>query len=251
MRMSGGVIVDGLWKANAGNNGLFLVGRVLTQRMFNFEGLCASIKSMILPERGMEFKQLPEGRILIRFFHALDNQRPLDGCPRSFGKNVLILNGIGNKLGTFHDMEMNEVGRAWGVSLRIRAVINANNLLKRALKIRTTMVHGPRGGYTIRPVAESASSDEGMTPSLTNRPDKHTSSSAPPGAWSEERGGHFWDFISDGSSSQGSRHRPGMPKATRAKGRRGSARRKGRARTTVEVPGMKDHGITIIPGSDA
>ncbi|KAL0408352.1 UNVERIFIED_CONTAM: hypothetical protein Sradi_1769600 [Sesamum radiatum] len=50
-----------------------------------------------------------------------------------------IATHIGNRLGISCDMEMDETGRSWGASLRIRATINVNNPLKRALKIRTTM----------------------------------------------------------------------------------------------------------------
>ncbi|KAK4415253.1 hypothetical protein Salat_2632600 [Sesamum alatum] len=137
--------------------------------------LCASIQSMIILVREMEFKQLSEGRILLRFFHVLDSRRALEECPWSFEKNILILNGlgpednprtvdlnwcdfhvhihdlalprmnlgvathIGNKLGIFWDMEMDEAGQAWGAILHIHATINVNHPLKRALKIRTTI----------------------------------------------------------------------------------------------------------------
>ncbi|KAK4438946.1 hypothetical protein Salat_0229200 [Sesamum alatum] len=58
----GGIIADGLWKADADNIGLLLVRRVLPQQTYNFEGHYVSIWSMILLVRGMEFKQLLEGR---------------------------------------------------------------------------------------------------------------------------------------------------------------------------------------------
>ncbi|KAL0443914.1 UNVERIFIED_CONTAM: hypothetical protein Slati_2114100 [Sesamum latifolium] len=137
----GGIIADGLWKADDNNNILFLVGRLLSQRL-------QTLKDYVIQLR-----------------------KALEGCPWSFNKNILILNGIGNKenpmsvdlnwcdfymhihalplnrknlgivnhignkLGIFRDMEMDESGRGWGTLLRIRVAINVNNLLKRALKI--------------------------------------------------------------------------------------------------------------------
>ncbi|KAL0406524.1 UNVERIFIED_CONTAM: hypothetical protein Slati_3966300 [Sesamum latifolium] len=90
------------------------------------------------------------------FNHTIDRDRALKGCPWNFDKHVLILNSIGvddnpmqvdlnrcdfyvhihdlplsrmnlgvatiigNQLGIFRDMEMDEAGRSWGSSLRIR-----------------------------------------------------------------------------------------------------------------------------------
>ncbi|KAL0416086.1 UNVERIFIED_CONTAM: hypothetical protein Slati_3440500 [Sesamum latifolium] len=170
----GGLIADGLWQADVEKDSLFVVGRLLSQRPFNFEGMCASIWSMFMPVRGMEFKQLPEGRILMRFSHVIDRNRGTEGCPWSFEKNILILSEVGstdnlmnvdlnwcefyvyihnlplskmnlgiathisNRIGRFRDMEPDESDRAWGVSLRILVAINVNDPLKRALKIDTT-----------------------------------------------------------------------------------------------------------------
>ncbi|KAL0292758.1 UNVERIFIED_CONTAM: hypothetical protein Sradi_6974500 [Sesamum radiatum] len=130
---------------------------------------------MINPVKGMEIKQLPEGHFLLRFHHIIDRNRALAGCPWSFEKNILILNGvgadenpiqvnldwcdffvhihdlplskmnvgvatfIGNRLGKFRDMEIDERGCAWGATLRIRVSLNVNAPLKRALKISTPL----------------------------------------------------------------------------------------------------------------
>ncbi|KAL0439453.1 UNVERIFIED_CONTAM: hypothetical protein Slati_2428300 [Sesamum latifolium] len=53
--------------------------------------------------------------------------------------NLGMATFIGNKLGIFQDMEMDELGFAWGASLRIRVGLDVNKPLKRALKIKTTM----------------------------------------------------------------------------------------------------------------
>ncbi|KAL0458071.1 UNVERIFIED_CONTAM: hypothetical protein Slati_0434300 [Sesamum latifolium] len=98
----------------------------------------------------MEFKQLSEGSILLHFFHVIDKKRAVEGCPWSFDRNILILNEIrceensmnvdlnwcnfyvhihalplnrmnlviethiGNKLGIFRDMEIDDTRRNWG-----------------------------------------------------------------------------------------------------------------------------------------
>ncbi|KAL0414030.1 UNVERIFIED_CONTAM: hypothetical protein Sradi_1604700 [Sesamum radiatum] len=169
------VIPDGLWQASTTDYHLCLVGRLLARRPVNFEGLCASLRSMNLPVKGMIIKQIPPDRFLFRFNHVLDRNRALDGCPWSFEKNVLVLSGInenenpmhvdlnwcdfhvhvhdlplskmnlgiatfiGNKIGKFKDLEMEPSGSAWGATLRIRIAINITLLLPRALKLKTTM----------------------------------------------------------------------------------------------------------------
>ncbi|KAL0415876.1 UNVERIFIED_CONTAM: hypothetical protein Slati_3419500 [Sesamum latifolium] len=136
---------------------------------------------MLNPVRGMEVKQLPEGRFLLRFNHIIDRNRAMAGCPWSFERNIMILNSIGtdenpmqvdldwcdffvhihdlllskmnlgvatfidNHIGKFRDMEMDDRGCAWGASLRIRVGLNVNAPLKRALKITTPL----RGGHLV------------------------------------------------------------------------------------------------------
>ncbi|KAL0368490.1 UNVERIFIED_CONTAM: hypothetical protein Scaly_1067900 [Sesamum calycinum] len=53
--------------------------------------------------------------------------------------NLGIATFIGNKLGKFHDLEMDSAGCAWGATLRMHVTIDVNHPLKRALKIRTPM----------------------------------------------------------------------------------------------------------------
>ncbi|KAL0320137.1 UNVERIFIED_CONTAM: hypothetical protein Sradi_5275200 [Sesamum radiatum] len=168
------VIPDGLWAADAESHLLFLVGRVLTSKQPKFEALVSSVRSMLNPVKGLEMRRLSDGRFLIRFNHIIDRNRALDGCPWSFEKNTLIMSSIGenenplhvdldlcdffirvhdlplskmnfgvasligNTLGKFRDMEMDESGRAWGSSLRIRVAINVTQPLLRVLRICTT-----------------------------------------------------------------------------------------------------------------
>ncbi|KAL0431280.1 UNVERIFIED_CONTAM: hypothetical protein Sradi_0754000 [Sesamum radiatum] len=116
----------------------------------------------------------PGGTYSHAISHVIDRKRVVEGCPWSFDKNILILNEVGAtenpmqvdlnwcefyvhihdlplskmnleiathvgiKIGRFIGMEDDEAGRAWGASLRIRVALNVNNLLRRALKLRTT-----------------------------------------------------------------------------------------------------------------
>ncbi|KAL0410924.1 UNVERIFIED_CONTAM: hypothetical protein Slati_3682100 [Sesamum latifolium] len=52
--------------------------------------------------------------------------------------NFGVASLIGNAIGKFRDMEMDESGRSWGGSLRIRVAINVSQPLFRALRISTT-----------------------------------------------------------------------------------------------------------------
>ncbi|KAL0409375.1 UNVERIFIED_CONTAM: hypothetical protein Sradi_1871900 [Sesamum radiatum] len=150
---AGVVIPEGVWSIDSDHH-LFLVGRLLSQKQPKFEALVSSINSMLNPVRGLEMRNLSEGRFLIQLHHILDRDRALEGCPWSFEKNTLILSSIGvnenpldvdlkwceffvhihnlplskmnlgvatligNELGEFRDMDMEESGRAWGASLR-------------------------------------------------------------------------------------------------------------------------------------
>ncbi|KAL0421003.1 UNVERIFIED_CONTAM: hypothetical protein Slati_3123200 [Sesamum latifolium] len=166
-------IPDGLWSAGSEDFHLFVVGRVLSMKQPKFNALVASIKSMLNLVKGLEMRRLEAGCFLIRFNHIIDRNRALEGCPWSFEKNTIILSGIGvnenpmtvdldwcdffvhvhdlplskmnfgmascigNSIGKFRDMEMDDSGRSWGGSLRIRVAINVSQPLMRALRVRT------------------------------------------------------------------------------------------------------------------
>ncbi|KAL0449574.1 UNVERIFIED_CONTAM: hypothetical protein Slati_1513800 [Sesamum latifolium] len=169
----GGAIDAGLWNNENKTHALCLVGRVLTTKVYKFEALSTSIKGMFNPVKGMECIQLTGGRFLLHFFHAIDRDRALDGCPWSFDRNIIILSMIqthktpmqvnldwcdfhvhvhdlplskmnlgiatyiGNRLGRFKDMDMDDLGSTWGATLRMRVSVDVNLHLKRVLKIRT------------------------------------------------------------------------------------------------------------------
>ncbi|KAL0448421.1 UNVERIFIED_CONTAM: hypothetical protein Slati_1398500 [Sesamum latifolium] len=78
-----GILVPSrLWAANADSHRLCLVGRLLSNRQYLFEGLCDSLHSMLLPVRGMEIKQLQEARILLCFKHIINTG--VRGVPMEF-----------------------------------------------------------------------------------------------------------------------------------------------------------------------
>ncbi|KAL0320307.1 UNVERIFIED_CONTAM: hypothetical protein Sradi_5292200 [Sesamum radiatum] len=175
MRRKRVFVLSGLWKANLDFHKLCVVGRLLSNKPFKFEALCSSIRSMILPVKGMDIRQLEEGRILIRFNHIIDKQRALEGCPSSFEKNILFLNSVGdfenpmhvalevcdfyvhvhdlplsmmnrgvatlvgNRIGVFRELDADDSGYSWGAYLRLRVGLNVNKPLKRAMEVRSML----------------------------------------------------------------------------------------------------------------
>ncbi|KAL0300144.1 UNVERIFIED_CONTAM: Retrovirus-related Pol polyprotein from transposon RE1 [Sesamum calycinum] len=142
-----GIIVPTrLWEANVDSLNLCLVGRLLSYKPYRFEALSSSLQNMLLPVKGMEVKQLQEGRFLLRFKHIIDKQHALQGCLWGFDKNILILKSIG----VFRDMESDDTGCSWGASIRIRVSLNVNHPLKRALKIRALTGRSLQGGDELK-----------------------------------------------------------------------------------------------------
>ncbi|KAL0319627.1 UNVERIFIED_CONTAM: hypothetical protein Sradi_5224200 [Sesamum radiatum] len=167
------LIPSGLWEANAESRKLCLVGRLLSKRPYCHEALCSSLQSMFRPVKGLDIKQLEEGCILLRLDHIIDKQRALDGCLWSFEKNILIPKPIGelenlmhvaldecdffihvhdlplsmmnlgmatligNRIGSFQDLEADDTGCSWGATIRIRVSLNLHKPLKRSLKLRS------------------------------------------------------------------------------------------------------------------
>ncbi|KAL0298472.1 UNVERIFIED_CONTAM: hypothetical protein Sradi_6507000 [Sesamum radiatum] len=120
---AGVVIPDGLWSTSSEDFQLFLVGRLLSTEQPKFEALVNSVKSMLNSMEGLEMRRLEEGQFLIRFNDIIDRNQALEGCPWSFEKNVLILNGIG-----INENPMN-VDLHW-------VAINITQPLVRALRVR-------------------------------------------------------------------------------------------------------------------
>ncbi|KAL0451434.1 UNVERIFIED_CONTAM: hypothetical protein Slati_1121500 [Sesamum latifolium] len=168
-----------------------------------------------LTVKGMNIKQHNEGRFLLRFNHVIDKQRAMEGRPWRFEKKLLTFNIIGeyerpmhvlleecdfyvhvydlllsmmnlgvasligNRIGSFQDLEVDNSGCSWGASLRIRVGLNVSKPLKTVLKdILTNTVRSelgfrelidatpygpwlrapaPEGGDTVREEVESSS----------------------------------------------------------------------------------------------
>ncbi|KAL0361023.1 UNVERIFIED_CONTAM: hypothetical protein Sradi_3786800 [Sesamum radiatum] len=157
---------EDLWHAQSNHYQLCSVGQLLVNKNARFEALHTSIQGMLNPVKGMEMRQLDGGRFLLRFNHIIDRNEVLEECPWSFEKNILILSGInkeenpmrvdlgwcdffvnvhdlplsmmnlglatviGNKLGTFHGMEMDKSRSSWGSTLRIRVALNVKESSK-------------------------------------------------------------------------------------------------------------------------
>ncbi|KAL0461291.1 UNVERIFIED_CONTAM: hypothetical protein Slati_0016700 [Sesamum latifolium] len=165
----------GLWHSDTESNGFYLVGRLLGRRSFNFEALKNTLMNSFNPIKGLDIRLIEEGRILLNFAHTLDRKRVIDGGPWAFEKNLLVLSVvdgddspsrmelnwvdffvhvhelplnrmtremaefIGNQIGQFKDVDLDNGGRPWGASLRIRVGINVTKPLRRILRLRTTL----------------------------------------------------------------------------------------------------------------
>ncbi|KAK4430657.1 hypothetical protein Salat_1366400 [Sesamum alatum] len=170
---SGAVIPLGLWQNDDEQKGFFMVGRILSQKGFHPNALCTTLQAAFNPVKGMVFKTLPQQRFLLKFFHQIDFQRVVEGCPWAFDKNLLVLKAIsaeenpmnvnldwcdffvhahdlpigkmtkpiaqfiGNQIGIFKDVDMDDTGGSWGATLRIRVSLDVTKPLLRVLKIRT------------------------------------------------------------------------------------------------------------------
>ncbi|KAK4428665.1 hypothetical protein Salat_1166300, partial [Sesamum alatum] len=154
------VLPRALWHADSAANRLCLVGRLLSSKVPRFEAFCTSLQGMINSVKGMDICQIGGGRFLLRFNHVIDRNRALEACPWSFEKNVIILSGIGekenplrvdldwckfhvhmhelplsmmnlgvatligNRIGRFRDMDMDDTGCAWGATLHLGVAVN-------------------------------------------------------------------------------------------------------------------------------
>ncbi|KAL0300383.1 UNVERIFIED_CONTAM: hypothetical protein Scaly_3048700 [Sesamum calycinum] len=63
---------DGLWSTDLEDHQLFLMGRLLSYEQPRFEALISSLKSILNPVKGLEMRQLAEGRLLILFNHVIN-----------------------------------------------------------------------------------------------------------------------------------------------------------------------------------
>ncbi|KAL0430791.1 UNVERIFIED_CONTAM: hypothetical protein Sradi_0705100 [Sesamum radiatum] len=165
----------GIWHNNSDPKGFYMVDRLLGRRSFNFEALKNTLINSFNPIKGLDIRLIEEGRILLTFAHTLDRKRVVDGGPWAFEKNLLVLSEvdgddnparielnwvdfavhvhdlplsrmtkemaefIGNQIGKFREVDLDNGGRPWGATLRIRVGINVSKPLRRILKLRTTL----------------------------------------------------------------------------------------------------------------
>ncbi|KAL8489567.1 hypothetical protein ACS0TY_025471 [Phlomoides rotata] len=157
---------------NPEENQLCLVGRFISEQPVNFNLLKSRIAGVWRPQKGVNIKNIGEGRILFQFFHSADLQRVLDGSPWSFGSHPLILRQVhfgeiplqislnklsfwiqvhdlpvgafsegvgrllGNYIGRFVSYDDTNRGAVWRTYMRIRVELDVAEPLKTGKKIR-------------------------------------------------------------------------------------------------------------------
>lgn len=151
---------------------LCLVGRFLTEQLFNFNIMKTRMAAIWKPNKGVLFKNIGNDRFLIQFFHKLDIAKVLDGGPWSFDNHPMIVHklrlgdvphrvplntlpfwvqiyniphglftervgkSLGNFIGTFLAYDDSNLGAAWLPYMRIKVEINVNQPLRRWKKIK-------------------------------------------------------------------------------------------------------------------
>ncbi|KAL0311205.1 UNVERIFIED_CONTAM: hypothetical protein Sangu_2415200 [Sesamum angustifolium] len=85
------IMPTGVWHAYPVNQGLFVVGRLLSSRSFHPDALQSTLLASFNPVRGMEFKMIEGDRFLLKFFHPIDKQRVMANCPRAYDKHLIVL----------------------------------------------------------------------------------------------------------------------------------------------------------------
>ncbi|KAL8512896.1 hypothetical protein ACS0TY_019156 [Phlomoides rotata] len=159
-------------EVNPEDNQLCLVGRFLSEQPINFNLLKNRIASVWRPTKGVNIKNIGEGRLLFQFYHSADLQRVLDGSPWSFGSHPMVLcqlrfgeiphqvslnklcfwvqihdlpvgtfsEGVGrilgNYIGRFVTYDDTNRGAIWRTYMRIRVEIDVGEPLKTGKKIR-------------------------------------------------------------------------------------------------------------------
>ncbi|KAL0320274.1 UNVERIFIED_CONTAM: hypothetical protein Sradi_5288900 [Sesamum radiatum] len=84
------VIPLGVWNGTIERDGFYLVGRLLSSKSYRIEYLRSTIASIISPLKGMDITELGGGRLLFKFYHALDRNMLMEGCLWTFERHLLI-----------------------------------------------------------------------------------------------------------------------------------------------------------------
>ncbi|XP_050212808.1 uncharacterized protein LOC126664459 [Mercurialis annua] len=153
----------------------FLVGRLFTDKLINFNALKNTLASIWRPNSGMFVQKLPEFReqmFVFQFFHEIDIRRVEENGPWSFENNLLVLKRfgpydsptniaihttefwiqihnlpmdfmseaivctIGNYIGSFVLLDPNNFTGVWRSFCRIRVTIDVRKPLKQGMKLK-------------------------------------------------------------------------------------------------------------------
>lgn len=68
-----------------------LVGKLLSDRLADFEAVRNVMAALWRPGKGMFVKELDVNRYLFQFFHEVDIQRTIEGTPWTFNKIPLVI----------------------------------------------------------------------------------------------------------------------------------------------------------------
>ncbi|KAL0378827.1 UNVERIFIED_CONTAM: hypothetical protein Sradi_3188200 [Sesamum radiatum] len=179
----GVTISPGTWLGKVGSDGFYLVGRILSTRVYRLEFVRTTLKAAMNPVKGMEISKIGEGRLLFKFHHRLDKSRVWERSPWMFDKNLLVLNdvvddenplivplnwsffhihvhglpvkqmtkemaeAIGHRLGKYED-SADSCQFMWGSSMRLRVALDISKPLKRFLRLRTVRGEGSIVSFT-------------------------------------------------------------------------------------------------------
>ncbi|KAI8007871.1 Uncharacterized protein LOK49_LG07G01649 [Camellia lanceoleosa] len=150
---------------------MYLVGKLLTRRPFNFDAMKSTLLSMWQPTKGMQVRVIGDNLFVFVFGHVLDKRRVLLNGPWTFDKHLLMLGEmdpnvqpsdiqltsvqfwvhvcnlplilmnkevgqiVGNSVGQFIDMDFEDGGITWGRTMWLRVAIDVRKPLRRGMKL--------------------------------------------------------------------------------------------------------------------
>ena len=151
---------------------LSIVGRVMTERPFNFDAFKRTMNQIWTISKGALFRRIENGLFVVQFATARDRAKVLDGRPWTFDQHLVMLNEIvggvqpsdmallhcpfwirlynlpldcrsvnhvrriGGSLGEVVEVETD--GVMWDNSVRIKVMIDVSKPLKRVQRIRSS-----------------------------------------------------------------------------------------------------------------
>lgn len=151
---------------------LCLVGKFLTEGIYDFPAMQHTLAALWKPGRGVYIKALEANLFLFQFYHEIDIKRVIDGSPWSFNRKVLliarmqenvnprcmplntldlwvqihdmqpgfmsekIIMEVGNQIGTYVSSCPNNYKGVWREYMRIRITMDISKPLRRRMKVR-------------------------------------------------------------------------------------------------------------------